>query len=632
MLQRIREGIHGPIAWVILGLIALTFVFWGGSGALDFSSMNANVAASVDGEDVPAQEATRAWSDAQARWAQQVGSDMPPEQRQRMQASIIDRLIFEKLLENRLREQNYRVSDQAVLAYWATLPAFQVDGKFDRSRAAIALQSAGMTEQEFAAETRKELLSGQLERGIGASYFLTPAEKQRLLNLENEEREVQYVQLPVDKFIGNEPIEDAAIQAYYDKNADRFMTAESADLDFAELRLEQLSSQVAPTEADLRKAYEDSRALYVTPETRRARHIVIGVEEGQDDATALKKAEAVVAEARAGKDFAELAKKNSTDTTAAQGGELGFVQKADFPGPIGDTLFSMKAGEVSAPVKSQYGYHILKLEEIQAEQARPFEEVRAELDSQYRTNKSSELFGDRQEQIASLLEQGVTDLDKVARDLGLTRGSVSNFLRGGGAEPLGSSPELQQVVFSDETLNQGKIGGPVALGDDRLVLIKVRTHHKSVVKPLADVREEIVGLLRQERGVAAAKAAAEGALKRLEGGEKIEDVAKSLGLAAEPARFVSRGDPSMPAALRTAVFEAPRPDKPVSRLATLDDGSSALYVLTRSRVADAAGNPALADQQTEGLLRRSAQGDLAAYMNEAKRKAKIVKNPGVFSE
>jgi len=635
MLQRIRDGLQGQkwLAWLILGAIGATFVFWGGSGSLDPSSVSNATAAEVDGEEIPAEEATREWNDVEANWAQQVGTEMPAEQREAMQQRLLDNLILRKLIQERMDRQHFRVSDAAVFATWRDNPNFQTDGKFDRTKAVMFLQSNGLTEREFQEQTRQQLLTDQLQQGIGGSYFLTKAEQQRLLNLENEEREVQYLQLPAEKFAGNEPIDDAAIQAYYEKNGDRFMSNEYVSLDFAELRLEQLASQVIPTDADLRTLYDENRAQYVRDESRRARHIVIGVEEGADDAAALAKAESVAAEARSGKDFAELAKVHSTDPTANQGGDLGFVQKQDFPGPIGDTLFSMKVGDVSAPVKSQFGYHILKLEEIQAQEVRAFEEVRAELDAQYRTMKSADLFGEREEQINTMLSKGNNDLDAIAQELALARGTVEQFVRGGGGEPLGSSPELQQRVFSDAALNQGKIGGPVALGEDRLVIFKVREHHKAAVKPLPEVREQIVALLRDERGQAAAKAAAEAALKRLEGGETIEAVAKSLDVPAEPARFVGRGDPSIPADLRTAVFEAPRPaDKPVIQMKALDDGSSALFIVSRTRVADASSNPAMTAQQSMQLVQRMARGEIQAYIEEAKANAEIVKNPEVFAQ
>ncbi|HKU90666.1 MAG TPA: peptidyl-prolyl cis-trans isomerase, partial [Steroidobacteraceae bacterium] len=604
---------------------------WGGSNSLDFNGTSRQDAAIVDGDKIPATEATKAWSETQARWSQQFGTEIPAEQRARIQDNILEQLVLQKLLENRLDEEHFHVSEGRVLGEIQNIPAFKgADGKYDPSLAKQLLQSNGISEAEFIKEQRKQLLLNQLQAGIGNSFFLTKAEAQRLSNLENEEREVEYAQFKPDQFANADPIDEAAIKAYYDKNGDRFMTTESVSLEYAELRLEQLASQVAPTEADLRKLYDENRGNYVLEERRRARHILIPVN-GDDDAGARKQAESVLAEARAGKDFAELAKKYSKDSTASDGGELGFVQKKDFPGPFGDTLFGMKVGDIAGPVKSQFGYHLIKLEEVQAGEAKPFEAVRAELDSQYRQDKSAELFGERQDQIGALLEKGEDDLDKIAKDLNLTRGSIAQFLRGGGAEPLGSSPDLQQVVFEDSTLNQGKIGGPVALGEDRLVLVKVTAHHKAEVKPLDQVRADIVTLLKHDRGVAAAKAAAEELEKKLEGGEKLATAAGQSKVTVEPARFISRGDPSIPAALRTAVFEAPRPEgKPVVRSASLDDGSTAVFVVSRTRVGDTQANPQLALQQDLMLAQRAAAGDIAAYVNEAKRKAKIEKNPRVF--
>jgi peptidyl-prolyl cis-trans isomerase D len=633
MLQRIRDGLHSKkwLAWLALFPIAAIFIFWGGSNSLDFSGTSSQDAAVVDGEKVPASEATKAWSETQARWSQQFGTEIPADQRARIQDNILDQLVLQKLLENRLDKEHFHVSEARVLTEIQNIPAFKgADGRYDPSLARQLLQSNGIGELEFFRDQRKQLLLNQLQAGIGNSFFLTKAEAQRLSNLENEEREVEYVQFKAEQFAGSDSIDDAAIKAYYDKNGDRFMTMESVSLEYAELRLEQLASQVAPTEDDLRKTYDENRANYVLEERRRARHILIPVS-GEDDAGARKQAETVLAEARAGQDFAELAKKYSKDSTAADGGELGFVQKKDFPGPFGDTLFGMKVGDIAGPVKSQFGYHLIKLEEIQAGEAKPFEAVRAELDAQYRQDRAAELFSERQDQIGAMLEKGETDLDKIAKDLGLTRGSIAEFLRGGGAEPLGSNAELQQAVFDDATLNQGKIGGPVALGEDRLVLVKVTAHHKSEVKPLDQVRAEIVTLLTHERGVAAAKAAAESLEEKVEGGEKLATAASGTRATAEPPRFISRGDPSIPAALRTAVFEAPRPEgKPVVRSATLDDGSTAVFVLTRTRVGDTNANPQLELQQNLMLTQRAAAGDIAAYVNEAKRNAKIEKNPRVF--
>jgi len=631
MLQRIRDGLHGRkwLAWVALAPIALIFVFWGGSNSLDFTGVSKQDAVEVDGHKVPAIKATKMWAVAQKQWAQRIGTEIPPEQQKRLQDNILEQLVIEQLLENLFDKEHFRVSNARVMSEFEREPAFRgPDGKYDAATAGQVLALNDMTDQDYYDEKRKELLTRQLEQGLGASYFLTRSEQQRLFNLENEEREVAHAIFSPAQFTSSAPVDDAAIQAYYDKNGDRFMSTESVSLDYAELRLEQVAAQVVPTDEQLRQLYDSNRAMYVTEEHRHARHIVIPVD-GENDAAALKQAESVLAEARAGKDFAELAKKYSKDTTAATGGDLGFVAKADFP-ELGDTLFGMKVGDIAGPVKSQFGYHLIKLEAIQASVEKPFEEVRAELDSQYRQDRASELFGDRQEEIAKMIEDGETDLDKIVQSLGLTRGSIAEFLRGGGAEPLGSSPELQQVVFGDTVLNQRRIGGPVALGEDRLVLVKVTGHKKAEVKPLAQVRDQIVELVTHDNGIAAAQAAAQALVPKLEAGESLATLAAAAKVPAEEARFVSRGDPSIPEALRLAIFEAPRPDaKPVVKTAKLDDGSTVVFVATRSRVGDSS-NAQLVQQQNAALLQRSASGEVAAYLNEAKRKAKVVKNTKVF--
>ena len=495
--------------------------------------------------------------------AQQVGTDIPDEQRTRMQENILDQLVVEQILDNRFAKAHFRVSDARVLSEFERQPAFKgADGKYDANTARQILAMNNITEQEYFQETRNDLLLKQLQQGISGSYFLTRSDQQRLFNLENEEREVAHAVFSPAQFASAEPVDDAAIKAYYDKNGDRFMSTESVSLEYADLRLEQVASQVVPTEEQLRELYDTNRANYVVSFTAQHPDSI----DGENDAAALKQAESGWPR-RVPADFAELAE-NAWDSTAADGGELGFVAKSAFPGPLGDTLFGMKVGDIAGPVKSQFGYHLIQLEEIQAGESKPFEAVRAEHDSQYRQERAGELFGDRQEEMSRMLEGRPTSTRLKA--LGLTRGSIAEFLRGGGAEPLGSSPELQQVVFGDTVLNQRRIGGPVVLGEDRLVLVKVTEHHKSEVKPLAQVHDEIVALIEHERGVAAAQAAAAALVPRIEAGESLATLAAAAKVTAESARFVSRGDPSIPEWLRIAIFEAPRPDaKPVVKTAKL---------------------------------------------------------------
>src|SRR5690349_15877999 len=157
MLQRIRNGLQGQkwLAWVVLGAIGATFIFWGGSNSLDFNGVSGNAVAEVNGVEIPAEEATREWSQQQSNWANQFNSDIPPEQQKAMQAGIIDKLVDEKLLETRIHDQNFRVSNAAIVARVRELPGLQTDGQFDRGKLMSALFSAGMSEAQFMASQRK---------------------------------------------------------------------------------------------------------------------------------------------------------------------------------------------------------------------------------------------------------------------------------------------------------------------------------------------------------------------------------------------------------------------------------------------------------------------------------------------
>ena len=273
MLQRIRDGLHGRkwLAWFALAPIALIFVFWGGSSSLDFSGVASKDAAKVNGESIPAAKATNAWSQAQARWSQQNSAEIPADQQTRIKETILDELVTNELWEQRLKKENYRVSESQVLSAFEKVPEFQTEGKYDAMQARRVLQLNGTNEFEFFDDMRRELMKGQLQQGIAGSNFLTRAETQRFSNLQNEEREVEYARVDAGQFTGSEPIDDAAIKAYYEKNGDRFMTMESVSLEYAEMRVEQLAAQVTPTDEDLRKLYEANRAMYVQDEMRRAR-------------------------------------------------------------------------------------------------------------------------------------------------------------------------------------------------------------------------------------------------------------------------------------------------------------------------------------------------------------------------
>jgi peptidyl-prolyl cis-trans isomerase D len=634
MLQSIRDGLHRHkwLGYVVLGALALVFAAWGAYGIVNLNIDNANYAAEADGQKISIQQARSAWGQQEARLQQSFGAqDIPATLRERFQDQVLEGLIRDALMTQRTHDLGYRVTETDVQDAIRNEPAFQIEGKYSPEAAKAALSQAGLSVEQFETELRSSLQRTQLEGGIRASDFLTPRELAQAQALENEQREVRYAVLPVDKFPGAS-VDDAAVQAYYKSNQAQFMTPESAHLQYAELRLDQLAAQAQLTDPELHDAYEKNKNSYVVPERRHARHILIAPT--KDDAADRKLADDVYAQAKAGKDFAQLAKQYSKDTGSAEkGGDLDWADRSNFVPAFSDALFGMKVGEIHPPVKTQYGYHIIRLDEIQPGKTKTFEEARPELEAEVRRNRATDRFGELQEQLQTRLEQqSGADLDALAKEFKLQTGDVPQFLRGAGAAPLGAVPQLQDLVFGDSALALGRVGGPVLLGDDRLVLVKVLDRKKPQPKPLAEVHDGIVATLKKQNATEAAEKAAAAANAKLEAGTSFDEVVKGLGVTAEPARFVGRKDSTVPPQIRSLAFDVPKPapDKPVFRTVKLDTGGAAVVAVTKFRV-----DSSDADKQQQAALRkqeieRRGMNDAMAYLEDVRRTADVRKNPKAF--
>ena len=632
MLQRIRDSLQGQrwLAYLVLGALAVVFAAWGAYGIVNLNFGGSNYAAEANGSKISLEDARNAWLRQQSMWQQRLGgSELPAPLRTRLQDQVLESLIRQALLTQRSHDLGYRVSNRALLEAVQGEQAFQVDGKYDPQAAKAALEQAGITLDTYEQQLRTDLQQLQLEGGIRASDFLTPAELTRYGDLQDQQREVRYLILPADRFRSSATINDAAVQAYYKEHLAQYMRPESVDMQYAELRLEALAAQQEVSDADLHAAYEKEKSRLEVPEKRHARHILVT---GKDDAAALALAQQVLSQAKSGKDFGALAKQYSQDPGSAQnGGDLGWAERSTFVKPFADALFGMSAGEITGPVKTQYGYHIIRLDEIQRGKSKSFEEARTELEAQVRRAHAADRFGEIQEQLQAKLAEPGADLNALAQQYNLQPGEVKEFAKGAGGVPFGAAPQLQELLFTDPPVAADKIGGPVLLGDDRLVIFKVREHRASAPRPLAEVRDNIVAAITKDQGTQAALTAAQHARDELLKGASFDTVAQQLKVSADPAHFVSRNDPSVPAQVREVAFSVPRPaGKPEFRALTLTDGSgAALVAVTAVRTAaaqDAEAKASRAQQETERLGTSAA----LAYVDEVRRTASVRKNPKAF--
>jgi peptidyl-prolyl cis-trans isomerase D len=638
MLQNLGDKLkrHKWLGYLVLGPLALIFAAWGAYGVVNTSFGSSSFGLKVNDQEFSTTVIQNAWQQRLAQIQAQQKTEIPAVERALLQQQFIDQYVRAAIMQQRAKESGFRVSNADVLAAMKKEAAFQVDGQFDASAYRTVLAQSGLSVTTYEGDLRAGLAVDQLTEGLQLGNFLTNAEVARIFALENEQREVRFALLPLAHYEAGVNPDDAQIKAWYDAHAADYLTTESVRLQYADLKLDDVAGTLPIDSAALQSWYDKNQSRYTLAEQRHARHILIQVAANADakaDAAALKKAQELLAQVRKGADFAELAKKNSDDLgSAAQGGDLGFADPGIFEKPFGDALTNMKAGEVSDPVRTKYGYHIIRLDAIQPARIKTLADSRAEIEADYRRDQAAEIFGDRQEQIQQKLESGTTgDLAGLAKDFGLKVAEINEFTRTDGGA-LGTNADLNRVVFSAEMLAGGRVGGPVALADDHLVLVKVLEHRAATAKPLASVRSDIVAAIRKDSGSKLARAAADNALKQLESGMSFDTVVKSLGLSAAPASFVARTDPQLPAQVRDAAFAVapPAAGKPAYRLVPLEEGGAALLTVSAVRPGTAGANPTNDQKLISDYARRDREALLEAYVQDLQQHAKIQTNSSIF--
>ena len=629
MLQQIRDKITGWFAIVFLGAIAIVFIFWG----IQFESSVNVAAATVNGEKIPVEAVRRAWQERQTELQQATRGELPPDVLKQGQEQLLNEFIRRELLLQRASELGYRVSDRELADALTRIPALQVDGQFSRDRYAALLRSQGRSEADFEAEFRRDLEINQLRNAVAVSAFALPDEIRRRVELMGETRDVQLVVLPAEQFAPAVTFTPEEVAAWYKQTEADFRTPESVALQYVQLSLADVAAGIQVTDEALHTYYDQvAGERYVSAERRRARHILI--ESGTDDAAALAKTEALAKRARDGEDFAALAAQNSDDPgSKAQGGDLGWATRDSFVGPFADALFAMQTGEIRGPVKTQFGYHVIRLEEIETGHQRGLDEVRQELEADYRNDQAQSLFYERSQQLADEAFANLDSLEPVAQKLGLPLRNVPIFTRQGG-EPLGSDRKLIEAAFSDEVLAGRQNSPAISVGDDKVVVLRVTEHRPAAQRPLEEVRTQVEASLRADRAKQAAEEAARAAMARVAAGEPLQAVAESLGRQASGTTSLRRNAEGVPPDLLKAIFgvAAPAPGRVASGVSRLPNGDAALFVVSAVRPGSMA-SPEIAAQA--GEIAQQAAGQLAneefaAYLSELERGAKITRNPNLW--
>ena len=651
MLQKLREKTSGWIATVILGLLAIPFAFFGVDQYM--SQSVDNYVAKIDAPPTW-WEAAPSWWPVSMLWQHEEidSADFRERYEQTRQAQqqrqgeafdvrafesvenkreILDALIDERVLRMTSNRAGIAIGKAQIQETIAGIPAFQVDGKFDpqRYQLALATQVPARTPSQFENMVRESLQQSLLPTSIGESAFVTSGELDRLLKLLGETRDVGYVHLP-QPAPDTGAISGAEIDTWYKAHLQQYRAPETVAIEYVEIDGAALTVP-ATDEATLRQRYEQEKARFVEPEQRLTSHILVRVAADADAATqkaAEQKAAQLSGQARAaGADFAALARANSDDTGSKEsGGDLGWIEKnGTMVKPFEDALFAMQGAGVSAPIKTDYGWHVIQLREVKTGQQSTFEQAREQLALDQAEADRERAFNDLTGKLVDLIYKNPTALTPAARQLNLPVQTLGPFARGAGTG-IAANPALQRAAFSETLIQDGTVSDPIELAPNHSVLIRVTQHNPERAEALAQVRDQVIAEIRADRASKALAATADTMLAQLRAGATLQQVSSGQQLVPTELPAVPRGAPMPDQTATEAYFSVPAPPagKGAPGKVKLADGSIVVFVVHKVTL----GNPAAASAQERALLqqqlaRSTGTDDARAFVAAMRKQMRI---------
>lgn len=566
VLQSIREKLTGILAFAILGILIIPFALVGVNEY--FTTNTGNLVAKVNDTEITYNEFTQSFSDYRRRMQSMMGANYDPVEFDQLvvRREFLDNMIDQELVSQAAQSMGMDVDDSTLAEEIRKIPAFQVEGQFNEDVYLSALMSQGMTPQQFQREMRAQYVVNQLPVSISSSSIATPTEMERFVALANQTRTFGSIMVPSRE--SEEPVEFAEeqIQAWYDDHTDEFMSVEQVIVEYVELDTASIEPGPAPEEDYLREQFETQKGRFISPEQRQVSHILLTVDATADDAekeTARQQAEDLARRAREGEDFAELANEFSQDQGSASiGGDLGWVEPGVMVQAFENAMYqlSMEA-PISDPVETGFGWHVIKLTDLRESEGMSFEEARETLLTEYREEEAARVFLELADRLVDIIYEDPTTLESAALVMELEVQEAGPFSRDGG-DGVAANPDVVQTAFSDLVLLQGSVSDPVNLDENRLVMIRLKEHLPVALKPLDEVRDEIIATLTENLELEQAEADAGDILANLETGEKdMEALATELELEYTLQENSNRNAGQPDAVLVQEVFRLQRPEE-----------------------------------------------------------------------
>lgn len=620
MLQNIRDNSQGWIAKTIIGVIVALMALTG-FDAIFQATTHKNEAAKVNGEEISQNELSQAVDMQRRQLMQQLGKDFDASllDEKMLRESALKGLIDRKLLLQGAEQAKFAFSEGALDQVILMTPEFQVDGKFSSDRFDQVIRQLGYSRMQFRQMLAQEMLIGQLRAGVAGSGFVTDAEVLAFARLEKQTRDFATLTVKADPAAVK--LTDDEVKAYYDEHAKEFMTPDQVVIDYLELKKSSFFDQVAVKDEDLQAAYQ--KEIANLSEQRRAAHILIEVNDKTTEAQAKAKIEEVQARLAKGEKFEALAKEFSQDPGSANnGGDLGFAGPGVYDPAFEKALYSLNKDQVSEPVRTDFGYHLIKLLGVEAPEVPTLASLKDKLTRDLKAAQVEQRFVEATKQLEDSAFEA-SDLAQPAADLKLAVHTSKPFGREGG-EGVAANRAVVTAAFSTEVIDEGANSTAIELDPDTVIVLRSKEHLKPAQLPLESVNAAIRTQLTKEHASAAAKTKAEKLIADLRDGKAPLDKAIE-GQNWKATEAATRAQEGVDPSVLQALFRMPKPaakDKPTFTSVTLPDGSLMIVRLNGVNEAAAPTDEEKA-QYRRFLASREGQQDFAAYRKQLEAQAEI---------
>lgn len=575
MLLEIREKVQGVFASIVLVLICVLFGLWGIQNYLG-GGKEAPVV-SVGDKEFYQNDVNRAYQ----QFAQSLAGMKIDEETIKKQA--MQKLIRDEVLLQYVQQENLVVTDETAKAFVQSLEYFQKDGKFDKDQYQTLLNSQGMSSAEFIARIKKALLMEQFQRAVVESAFVTKSEVEGFFKIQNQKRDVEYVSVPLANGGAVPSYQD--VGNYYQQHQDDYQTEEQTSIEYVELSLDKLAAEVKASDEQLKAYYEEQKTQFSTKERRKISHILFAfTKDTNADEQALQKALKAQQDLKT-KDFAKLASEVSEDKlTAKNGGDLGLFEVGVMDKAFEDAAKVLKLGEVSAPVKSAFGYHLIKVTELVPAEIKSYEAVNAELLKAYQKTQAETTFNALAEKIGEVSYENPNSLDAVAKLLSVPVNKTGLFTRSQG-EGIAAEEKVRLAAFSEEVL-KGNNSEPVEVNTDKVVVLRMQSHLPAATKPLVEVKAQVIQAIQMEKARLQATETADKINQEVAGGKTLAQAAEAQHLAVKKVNGLARNATDVAPNIIQAVFKAAKPQAGRASVVVIDDVNGGKIVANITHVTE----------------------------------------------